>query len=336
MVDIKPLYTAVANSPFTSITKSIDATATVIPIGDGSVLPDAPNIATIGAGFDAETIYYESKDGNTLSNVTRGLGGTVARDWVSGTVVARRFTAYDHNSFVENIREIGEKVTRATVVGSASDLAKENPVLEAGQCGYEVDTGKLKIGNGTTEFNDLPYFASEAVRTIFLSGAGGIGSASSEAPLDTITAPTYGQTFDAIKFVADATENQYREWTFVMPENYDGGPLTATFYWTVTASEPTGDVVFGIQGRSYGEGENLDQEWGEPGEVTDTVIGPYLPHISPLSTEFTLSGTPTGGELVQIRVYRNVESKDDDCSSDIFLQGVIMTYHTISYSDRVA
>lgn len=32
-----------------------------------------------------------------------------------------------------------------------------NPVLLAGECGYESDTRLLKIGNGTTAWNDLAY-----------------------------------------------------------------------------------------------------------------------------------------------------------------------------------
>ena len=34
----------------------------------------------------------------------------------------------------------------------------KNPILENGEHGYEEDTGKFKIGNGLTRWNDLPYF----------------------------------------------------------------------------------------------------------------------------------------------------------------------------------
>lgn len=33
-----------------------------------------------------------------------------------------------------------------------------NPILEEGEPAYERDTGKLKIGNGTTPWISLPYF----------------------------------------------------------------------------------------------------------------------------------------------------------------------------------
>ena len=41
--------------------------------------------------------------------------------------------------------------------GNASDWSTANPILDAGEPGFEVDTGKMKIGNGTDHWNDLPY-----------------------------------------------------------------------------------------------------------------------------------------------------------------------------------
>lgn len=37
-----------------------------------------------------------------------------------------------------------------------------NPILAMGEAGYEIDTHKLKIGNGTTNWEDLSYIASES------------------------------------------------------------------------------------------------------------------------------------------------------------------------------
>lgn len=43
--------------------------------------------------------------------------------------------------------------------GSAADWATANPVLAAGELGYESDTGQIKIGNGSTAWNALSYGA---------------------------------------------------------------------------------------------------------------------------------------------------------------------------------
>jgi hypothetical protein len=41
--------------------------------------------------------------------------------------------------------------------GTAALWASANPVLAAGEFGYETDTGKGKVGNGTTAYNSLNY-----------------------------------------------------------------------------------------------------------------------------------------------------------------------------------
>lgn len=42
--------------------------------------------------------------------------------------------------------------------GTAAQWSAVNPVLDLGEPGYETDTGKLKIGNGTSAWGALPYF----------------------------------------------------------------------------------------------------------------------------------------------------------------------------------
>lgn len=48
--------------------------------------------------------------------------------------------------------------------GLAASWVSGNPVLVAGEFGYETDTGKLKLGDGTTQWNDLGYLPSAAAR----------------------------------------------------------------------------------------------------------------------------------------------------------------------------
>lgn len=45
--------------------------------------------------------------------------------------------------------------------GMSADWERVNPVLESGEPAVELDTLKLKIGNGLTPWNDLPYVAGE-------------------------------------------------------------------------------------------------------------------------------------------------------------------------------
>ena len=41
--------------------------------------------------------------------------------------------------------------------GKSADWQKVNPVLRVGEPGFETDTGRLKIGDGSTEWNLLNY-----------------------------------------------------------------------------------------------------------------------------------------------------------------------------------
>lgn len=47
--------------------------------------------------------------------------------------------------------------------GTAARWAELNLVLEAGQPGFVTDENRLKIGDGITEWNDLPYVGEASV-----------------------------------------------------------------------------------------------------------------------------------------------------------------------------
>jgi hypothetical protein len=44
--------------------------------------------------------------------------------------------------------------------GTASALASVNPTPAAGEIVWESDTNKVKIGDGTTAYNSLPYLTT--------------------------------------------------------------------------------------------------------------------------------------------------------------------------------
>lgn len=103
---ISSMYPAMPGSPKTEISVAIGANATSITVADGSCLPDAPNLAVLGSDDSAEVVLYRTKSGNTISNITRGMGNTTAKPWAVGTEVARNYTSFDHDRFIENINEL--------------------------------------------------------------------------------------------------------------------------------------------------------------------------------------------------------------------------------------
>jgi hypothetical protein len=50
--------------------------------------------------------------------------------------------------------------------GTAAQWTSANPTLGSGEFGYETDTGKFKIGDGSTAWNSLGYKASGTVTSI--------------------------------------------------------------------------------------------------------------------------------------------------------------------------
>jgi hypothetical protein len=56
--------------------------------------------------------------------------------------------------------------------GTAAQWVSANPVLASGEQGFETDTNKLKIGNGSTAWNSLSYAITGAVGTVTSITAG--------------------------------------------------------------------------------------------------------------------------------------------------------------------
>lgn len=64
---------------------------------------------------------------------------------------------------------MANKVLNARILvygGTAAALANENKVLMTRELAYESDTQKLKVGDGVTNYNDLPYFMGDIEETL--------------------------------------------------------------------------------------------------------------------------------------------------------------------------
>ena len=58
---------------------------------------------------------------------------------------------------------MADKILNTDIIvkhGAASAIALANPVLMAGELGVETDTRKIKVGDGTTTWNNLDYCGS--------------------------------------------------------------------------------------------------------------------------------------------------------------------------------
>lgn len=163
-----PMYDGMVNSPTTKLSADVDATQTTIDVVDGTKLPPAPNLAVIGLGEDAETILYASKEGNTLSGITRGFQGT-AKVWSAGTPVARLFTEYDWRSIKENFDEHLAEIATTTLFGhvkvDGTTITATDGVISAigGGGGPVAATLVVAASNSSQRGKDLADYVCDGV-----------------------------------------------------------------------------------------------------------------------------------------------------------------------------
>ena len=137
MAELAKMYPPQANTPETSLSGALTAAGTTVNVVDGTMLPDAPNLLTIGAdGSTAETVLMTAKSGNVLT-VVRGQDGTTARAWSAGDVIGRYFTAADQKAMQDNITALNNGKTE-----KVSSPVSGNLVAFDGTTGKQKDSGK--------------------------------------------------------------------------------------------------------------------------------------------------------------------------------------------------
>ena len=158
---LQTMYQAKSNSPQTTLTAIIAADATTLTVFDGSVLPPAPNMLTLGTDENAEVVYYSTLSGNVVSGLVRGYSGTTASVWEEGTQVSREFTSYDHDTFISNIESLQDDVDALdTEVGGKQDALTFDTTPTASSTN-PVTSGGIK----TYADNKILYFYQQSTST---------------------------------------------------------------------------------------------------------------------------------------------------------------------------
>lgn len=165
--------------------------------------------------------------------------------------------------------------------------------------------------------------------SVFLSAAGGKPRTTGGcAPLAWTELSTNKVMVPSLNF--DYTAAEYCQWMFAWPDGYAGGTVVPVIYWT--AASGSGAVVWGVSGRSYANDEALDQDIATgPSDGQDSLITANDVHTIALSA-LTLNGTPAGGEMCLIQVYRDPAHVLDTLGVDAKLLGVKLEFST-AYGD---
>lgn len=177
--------------------------------------------------------------------------------------------------------------------GTSSVAASSNSILSAGQPFFETDTNKLKIGNGTASYNDLPY----------IGGSGGKNYATV-----VVGTSTAGYTADQVDFLCDGTDDQVEINAAIQSlpaSNSSYGVvllLGGTYFTSDTITLNKSWMTFIGQGeitniRKSGSGDILSVE-----DTCITIKNMYLQHTSTSSGE--------GSTCI------NISSSGSDCKID--------------------
>jgi hypothetical protein len=158
---------------------------------------------------------------------------------------------------------------------------------------------------------------------IFLTAAGGWPSTTNGCA-DAVKNEYVTNDVDMWSLDFDPDSDEYAQWTVWMPDNWDASTVTFKVAWT--AASDSGDVVWGLQGRSYANDDAIDQAWGTAQTVTDTLTAVDDVCVTAESAAVTLAGTPAAGELTQFRLYRDADAGGDTLGADAQLLGVKVYY----------
>ena len=224
--------------------------------------------------------------------------------------------------------------------GTISDADSADAVLTCTCTDHGLKTGEV-IWLVLDTVGNAAYSGLEYAVTVSSSSEFTVTLASTPDPAisnDTGTFYVLGELNTMLFSVSAA--NSYIEAVTPMPENYDGGGMTAMFHIVPDAdcSDST-NVIFGIQAKAVGSGDKLGAVYGSAVEVTTVVsstdlIGEKLETAETAS--FTPANSPEGGDMLQFRIYREgTDTSAIESAVDFHLSHVRILYQTDAMGDGV-
>lgn len=133
---------------------------------------------------------------------------------------------------------------------------------------------------------------------------------------------TNDQDLQSLDF--DQTTQEHAQFTLVMPDDWNAGTITYKAWWTAAAGSAAQTVEWNLQARAYANDDAIDAAWGTAIEVSDALIATGDIHVTSESAALTIANTPSAGELVQFRVYRDVA---DTLAADAKLLAIKLYYY---------
>ena len=117
----------------------------------------------------------------------------------------------------------------------------------------------------------------------------------------------------------DATTQEFVQFTWQPPRNWNNGTVKFTPYWT--AASGSGTFICDLKGGAFSNDDALDTALGTLQSSTDTLITAVDVHVGPQSAAITIAGTPADSDLIFFQVDRDVA---DTIAVDVLLLGITL------------
>ena len=285
------------------IVGNISANNGIVADTFGTIILSGTNAASANAGSD---LTLDSSAAST------DVGERLVFE--SGTVSNYADPGHESGTFVT-----ADKVLLNSGAGIASGDSVQSESGEGGILFEDATSDMLLAAVG----RQTVWVPSAAMRPTSTNGAAAIATSESTA-----TRPD----MNTLDF--DSSTQEYAQYSIGMPNGWDKGTLTASFYFTHASAVST-NVVWGIQCVAVSDNDTIDVTFGPAQTVVDTLHNTAEDlQISPETNPITVKGSPAAGDLVFFQVYRDADDAADTTNStDAQLVGVKMFFYTNDIND---
>ncbi len=307
--------------------------AVITDVADRTAFTTGDKLLIFEAGVGLRKIDYADLPSGGLNEIVGDpspqLGGMLD---VNGESIG------DGTRELISFSETASAVNEFTIANAATG---NGPELQATGGDTNIDIELIPKGTGVVKSSadiDVPTAGNitvngaNAKRTLWLSAKGGSPLVTAGCnPAVQIETTTNDINYWALDF--DTTTEEHAAWDVIMPDSYDGGTVTAKFYWTNAAGATTTSVVWGIAAGSFADNDALDTALGTEVTLEDAWIAQNDLHVSAETSAITIAGSPAGGDWVNFVVARKTGDANDDMAGDARLIGVKIEYGISSFSD---